>query len=476
MKNVRAVTFFLVALLTGTYAHCRETAIKNRPNVILIVMDTTRVDGISAFRTDGKEITPNIDRLARSGVMFTRALSNSNFTTISHMSLFTGLLPSTHGVFSPDDPKQVLKTEYKLLAEILRSNGYRTFWSGLNSTNHFNPWLGFSRGFDAFRQTEIAPPRLIKNEDSDNDNFAQQQILEWILKDRDKPFFIFAHAWTPHAPYLSSAPQNQNFLIPTYKGSLIADLDVFVRKLHSSDFELTSLSPLNPRYKKSKIFNTDMWKGLMFHDPVSRAYWSDLKEDDLLKEAEFLRGAYFAAINRFDSALGTVLDELKKLGALDNTLIVLTSDHGEEFFEHGNFYHQNLHNENLHIPLIFSGLGLKNKKKNELVSLIDIAPTILSILQIPTDQYFDGRALKMSDEQESLDSSKVEVLSISADKSGTIQNSRWKVLYKRGQKTRVYDLAKDPGELSPVSVLKEQKQEIEGMKRRLAARLGTSVQ
>lgn len=342
------------------------------PNVVFIVLDTARADRVS-FNGYDRITTPNLDRLARDSVNYTRAHSVAPWTLPSHMSMFTGLLPGEHGAswraFSePADMqlkdilsrKFVLADPSQLLTVQLRQLGYRT--AAFSSNAWVATRTGFGEGFDDFYEMwrqdddyrEIfkwAPPGLRErdfvpdeyNTLSEMDTGDAGKVLRELKQHAQapdwskKPFFLFFNFIDPHYPY--SPPMSWRYLYGD-------DRKLGERIAH---FEFNELA---------------MQSG---EQPV-----------DVKRFSPF----YDAEINYVDAAVGNLLERLRAQGAYDDTLIIVTSDHGEHLGEDGRFSHQfSMQEELLHVPLLIkypaSAAG-GTQVDNPLVSNIDVYETILS--------------------------------------------------------------------------------------------------
>jgi arylsulfatase A-like enzyme len=290
-------------------------------NVLLIVLDTLRADHLSAYGY-GRPTSPRLDSFAKQGVLFENAFSTTSWTLPSHASLFTGRYSREHRA-SWKNPGGMFSSGSPTLAEVLRSRGYRT---AAFSANPF--WVsretGLGRGFIRFedycqsvadgllrtaygRAFHSAVLRRLGFEDIPARRRAQQingSVLSWIRRDPRRPFFVFANYIDTHDPYLPPEPFASKF------------------------------SPRPPR----GILNTVMRR----FDPSLTAAERQAEID-----------AYDGAIAYLDHHLGRLLDELEGMGLADNTLVVITSDHGEAFGEHGLFLHSHsLYRELVHVPLL----------------------------------------------------------------------------------------------------------------------------
>jgi arylsulfatase A-like enzyme len=368
-------TFVLVGILVNARIALGErqalaalpSARAGSANVILIIWDTVRARSLSLH--GGRARTPNLERLARSGVVFDRAISTAPWTLPAHASMFTGLLPHdlSVGWTAPLDGAR------PTLAEYLAGRGYSTAAFAANTL--YVQWeTGLDRGFSRFEDYRITPGqilistalgrrmvhgrhgwetgmpvRLIGYRDfvgrkrADDVNEA---ALRWIDGTRDRPWFAFLNYFDAHLPFMPPAPFAGGLGVQRARHGLIARIR---------------------------------------HEWERNGYW-DMPPDELTGEL----AAYEESIEYLDDRLGLLLDELDARGLLSTTLIILTSDHGEEFGEHGHFEHgSNLYMEQLHVPLVISYPGHvpPGVRVEVPVSVRDIPATVAELLGHVTHKF-----------------------------------------------------------------------------------------
>ncbi len=318
------------------------------PNVILISLDTLRSDHLKCYGY-GRETSLHIDSLAADGALFRNAYSSTSWTLPSHMSLLTGLDNRNHGV---DKANPHLDISIATLADLLRKNGYLThaITGGALVSHRF----GFSKGFDDYREFKRSQhhPRSAET--------LFRHFNQWVSKNKDKRFFLFLHTYQTHDPYTCPSPYNSAFFdgksMPWKEGDMEKILFGNKRKNHIPFRSLSSL------------------------------------------EQENVIALYDGEIHYTDEVLiRPLIEELKKLGLYQNTMIILTSDHGEEFFDHGAWYHgHTLYEELIQIPLIikFPHSEYRDQQIGDTVRIVDIMPTILEQLGIDYSPYsLDGISL-----------------------------------------------------------------------------------
>jgi arylsulfatase A-like enzyme len=334
-KNIGFAAAMLVILaIAGSLAALGCSGSKNLPNIILISVDTLRADRLGCYGYPLENATPTFNLFAENGVLFENAYASSPWTLPSHGSMFTGLYPSKHGAI---DESIQLDKQLPLLTEKLKAAGYKT--GGFVSHYYLSKDYGFDRGFDKFVMKLDAPASEIT-----------RMASRWIRDSRKKPFFAFLHYFDPHTPYNPPRKIKHQFYpedLPEIKGDTRDVLSVIHTK-----------------------------------DPVER--------DNMLRG---LSALYDAEIDTVDRAVAT-LYEMLQLHKLDqDTMIIVTSDHGEEFFEHGLMEHGfTLYQEQLHVPLIVHCPATfpKGARVKTPVSLVDLMPMLMDYAGLRPPDNIDG--------------------------------------------------------------------------------------
>ena len=290
-----------------------------RPNVILIVIDTLRADHLSAYGY-GRKTSPNIDRLAAQGVLYEQCISASSWTLPAHASLFTGLFARDHHTTSEN---WKLDESYDTLAEQLRGAGYHT--GGFSNNVWIDDHSGLLQGFDKFLRMWRRQPTRDKGisfDDPATDMAAKEtnaEIFEWLdgLAEKDRPFFVFINYFEPHLPYRPTRPYHDDFLPAEVDPGTVLRLRSFY-------------SPREYGY-------------------IVGAPWMKVSD----REIEILAALYDGEIAYVDSIVGQLVEGLRSRGLLDDTLLVLTSDHGEHFGENQMLSHKlSVYDPLLQVPLI----------------------------------------------------------------------------------------------------------------------------
>ena len=314
-----------------------------KPDILLYVVDTLRADHMSCYGY-ARETTPNIDRFAAENILFRNAYSAASWTRASAATILSGLLPKHNKTETLDDK---LPNEIMTLAEILQENGYYTasFVTNVNLSKS----LGFAQGF--LKQKEFFNIEQPMTSDKLNEKIVT--FLDDYLKEKDrKPLFLLVWSMDPHAPY--------------------APLDN-VKHL----FDIERYSPIDTYDFK---FVEHLWRGTI--RPTT-------------SQIEFIKTRYDQEIYFNDRSFGGLMDVMKTSGIYDDALIILTADHGEEFYEHSGVGHgRTLYNEQIRIPLVLKTPLIESEERHEPVQLIDIYPTILDLLGIQEPYPLDGISLR----------------------------------------------------------------------------------
>lgn len=400
---IRARGLLLSLAILLLIAGCGREA---RPNILLILLDTTRADHLSCYGYE-RETTPSLDSLAEAGTRFERAMSGSPWTLPSMATIFTGLTERSHkarlsdGVFYGVDPG------LPYLPELLARSGYGTaaFFNVIYMSEHF----GFHRGFDHFDCRGLEEVTRSRSAWETVDAF-----LAWLgTRDgEDAPFFAAVHFFDPHATYAPPPPYDTLYADPDYSGRFDRDWGVM-----ADMFEANS--------------------GAVVVDPAGARNLVDLYDGEL---------AYT------DAEIGRLLGGLRASGYGASTLVIVIGDHGEEFGEHGRYTHgHSLHAELLDVPLIISGFGVQSRQVVEgLVGTIDVAPTILAAADVQVPEMMPGRSLLLPDHDPE------RILAASGlgggeSREACVRQVDRKVVWNSDTGEAVmFDQASDPGENAPL--------------------------
>ncbi len=429
MRRVFVAVALLIPLACGPPV---AEEMPRRLNVLLISIDTLRADHLGTYGYS-RPTSPRIDALAASGVRFDWVFSQSPKTAPSHMTLLTGLYPQSHGIsnLGPSENRR-LADDVETLAELFRSNGYRT--AAYTGGGHISEEVGFARGFERF----AGPLGIGKSTKA-----VREVLSEWA----DEPFFVFLHTYAVHDPYTPSGEYRDLFVDPAYSGQIV-----------SSAARLRELA--GPSWADRH-----------------RLYWSKVKRESPA-DRQHLIDLYDASIRHADERVGNVLDSLRANGLHDRTLVVLLSDHGEMFWEHRDYLHNALYEEILRVPLVMQipdafapgGRTLAGQSVRVRVRLIDVMPTLLQLAHVPVPFRVQGESLVPLLEGREGESRDVASLWPRANLQA-LRRGPWKLIRagKESEASRVelYDLEGDPGETRNIAQEREAVRDVllERMKR-----------
>lgn len=301
-------------------------------NLIVISVDTLRADRLGCYGYE-RETSPEIDAFAERSVLFEHAIAESSWTVPSHTTLLTGLRPASHGVTTADARPG---PDTRFLAEYLRDRDYLCF------AITDGGWLEPDRFGSGFRDFEYADRGLRANLEQ------ARSFIEFL--DDDRPYFAFLHTYDVHCPYDPSPPYGDAF------ASVGAEFIETEGRCGNPDFNEAGVTPA---------------------------------------QALHLSDRYDGGVRQASTELGDFFDFLEASGALEDTIVVLTSDHGEELGEHGQIGHErSLFRELLEVPLIVYVPGVEPRSVDSgTVGLAEVVPTVLELLGVPPPASLDGTSL-----------------------------------------------------------------------------------
>lgn len=396
-----------------------------RPNVLLVVLDTARADRFS-FAGYRRTTSPSIDALAADGTVHSRAFSTCFWTLPSHATLFTGLYPSQAGATSETNE---LPRGSRTIAAALKEHGYDT--GAFVCNPWINTWRGFGKGFSTFVDAWKAEGSGEVLVDRQPEEQATRRALAWLDQEREgkNPFFLFMNLNRAHLPYEPEEIHRQQFLRPDRDPERVRSL--------------------------GKV----------------RGMWDFLGGAIALDETDFeiLNELYDGEIANADAYVGEILDFLRANDLLDDTLVIITSDHGENIGDHGMIDHLlSMYDSTLHVPLVarYPGRFEGGVREDGLVSLVDIAPTILDVCgcsrAVPGLQAArrslcgairEPGSLVIAENDRPMNGMKVmrgrfpdfDVAGID-NRMRAVRTDRHKLIWREGVGTELYDLEADPGE------------------------------
>jgi arylsulfatase A-like enzyme len=340
MARGTALTMALLAAVAG----CAPSPPRS---VVVVVVDTLRADRLGAYGYAERATSPQLDRWLERARLFERAFASSPWTLPSVGSIVSGLWPVHHGAgrWARDGKVQRLTPlahEHVTLAERFRDAGFAT--AAIVSNHFMRLDSGIEQGFGLY---DFAP---VTNEGGRRADEVVQRALAWIDDRGAEPYFLLIHIFDPHMNYDAPAP---------FRGRFSASID--------AQLELPVADGRKIRRELAKLSDADR---------------------------RFVAAAYDEEVAAVDAQLGALFEGLERRGVLRQDLVALTSDHGEELFEHGSFEHGHaLWQEVLHVPLAFWGPGVRPGRESAAVSLVDLAPTLLDAAGLPPLQPADGVSL-----------------------------------------------------------------------------------
>lgn len=339
------------------------------PNVILIIVDTLRADHLSCYGYN-RNSSPKIDEFSMNSVVFRNAISAAPWTTPSIASIFTSQYPAKLGF---EDEPVILNDIFLTLAEIFRENSYKT--KGIISHTLISSELGFNQGFDKYDEENAKGHGHISSPS------IAQKAISFLEKNKNKKFFLFLHFFDPHFDFILHEKFNY---YPDYNGPLFSGQSI---------------------------------KKLLAKAP-------SMSSDDV----KYIKALYDSEISFTDEFIGNILDKVKEFDLYNDTIIIFTADHGEEFLERGDYWighEKKLYQEQIHVPLIIKLAGNNNKKTlNEYVGLIDLMPTIVDFvgLRIPNEYKYEGKVLDLSNVEEL----KSKIIFSETKRNASLQSVIWK--------------------------------------------------
>ncbi|HUD20055.1 MAG TPA: sulfatase [Patescibacteria group bacterium] len=435
-------------------------------NIILVSLDTLSANHLPCYGYS-RDTAPNLCLLAKNSIFFSHMYSNATWTLPSHVSIFTGLYPYTHGVI---DESNYLSRSVPFLPQILKDNGYTTsFLMGIND-NTLPIYSVYNRGIDE-----------IYNEDTISWDSALTDFKTNV--ENGKKTFLFLHTYDVHAPYLID---DRPFLyaktivptIPTKHSELRVmtnDVINFLIQQIPDDVQKHNLGPGEAKTLTALVNDLKKYPGdydkmrniiqkAQMEDPIDTkpisAYYSysilyrehiDTKNST---NVDYLRALYDQRIHEMDtSRIANLLAFLQDKTVRDNTIVIITADHGEEFMEHGQIEHATTYDSNIRIPLIMYIPNTAKKTIDANVQSVDLLPTILDIVGIKTHNTYQGLSLVPAIGGTPLPD-RILVADGDVELNRTLRRGNWKLfLYPKDNQwlpTELYDIQKDPGEQNNV--------------------------
>ena len=395
-----------------------------KPNIILITIDSLRVDRLGCYGHSG-ELSPRMDRLAEGGFVFDQAITNGSYTKAAFPAILSSTYASMYG-----GPFHDVGATRPMLAGLLKEHGYVT--AGFTTNPLLGANVGYDRGFDVFKEPVPVPEtrRWLKRKGAQrvlrsptlNRSLASlglntkphpvyiggseitRRAIEWIRTRSTPPWFLWVHYMDPHWPY-----------------HVFEELQ----------------SPGEP---------AEVW--MDYH-----IMWESRRSFPGKRYFQRLNSLYESAIRHVDAQVGRLLDAIEKFGGRQNTVTFLTSDHGEAFYEHDRWQHgayYDFHEEILRVPLLIDVPDFDGGRVPHQVELLDLAPTILDLAEIKPDPVMEGDSMvKMMRGKEGRESKVVITEMVDLNwYCASLRTEGHKYIYseKNSGVRELYDLKQDPGE------------------------------
>lgn len=379
--------------------------------VLFVVFDTLRVDHLSCYGYF-RPTSPHIDQIASEGILFSNAYPTDVPTQPSYTAMFSGQRGISTGVVSHADEHLSESTSW--FPQILANKGCTT--CAVSTLYHMKKW--FARGFQYYMNPVAGDVKLTQRVTADQINSV---AIPWLHTHWKEDFFMFIHYWDVHTIYAPPSRYKRLY----YQGN----------EKDPNNHSLEGIKK-NLAYPFVKRLIDAMGEGI-----------TDL---------EYIIAQYDAEITYVDEKFGELIATLKELNILEDTLIILTSDHGESLGEHEIYFdHADVYEPTAHVPLIFHHQDIsKGKKIKALVQLIDIAPTVLEFFGVDIPNKFEGKSLFPLLKGERTEQYE-EVFTNQGLWQATrmMRNKRWKLIkcidngFWNLPSTELYDLQSDPKEL-----------------------------
>lgn len=378
---------------------------RSRPNILLVSIDSLRADHLEAYGYH-RETSPLIAWLARTGVLFEKVVAPAPWTLPSHVSMLTSMAPRQHGV---TDAATRLADGAMTLARVLKQNGYAT--AGFVSTILLTERYGLAQGFDFYDERVVFAHDAYMSPRAVTSDRLANAVLDWLDGWRDgdsrDPFFIFLHMYDVHSNYNPPPPYDRLF----------------------------EPAPADPAVDQKRA------------------------------GVERQLALYDGEIRYTTEQLARVIDRLRTLGILDDTIVVVTADHGDEFFEHGGQGHGlRVYDEIILVPLVirYPPRVSPDQRITSQVRLMDVAPTVLGLAEIEPPAAFGGPANSPYRQRnlspwitrgtqeafpELVAFTEAEMIPGVLPPSWSVRTEEWKLLQRPlGQQPELYDLRADPQE------------------------------
>lgn len=383
-----------------------------RPNLLVYLIDTLRADHLGCYGYE-RDTSPRIDALAADGFRFDNFQAVASWTRPATATLLTGFYPNWHGM----GRRSPLPLSLDTLAETMDQNGY-SCWATVANAQVGSRVLRFDQGFHRFVTEYTGVPGGTAARETSSSQGINADILSWLDQSRDEPFFLYLHSIDPHTPYRPPADAESPFG-RDYDG-----------RLKGKDVDLSLLTEMQAQM-----------------DGLDHAYVRALYDNEILHQ---------------DRQIGVLLDALEARGLLDDTVVMIISDHGEEFYEHGNWNHgYRMWEEQLRVPFVLwiperlrQEWDLSPRLVPEIVSQVDFLPGLLDLMRLTDPFPRQGRSWRplLEGRQAGLrDYFGVDYQTWEGDEIGAFRRGEYKLIWNRDTvadtvREQLFHLGADPRE------------------------------
>ncbi len=383
--SIRIAVFFGLTVSLAVLSASQGCRKQHPEKVILISIDALRADFLGCYNPAMKT-SPNMDRIAKDGILCTDVVSQAPSTALSHKSILYSLYPSIHKTSVTGVPEEFISSPL----EILQSRGFKT--AAFVGGGQLSRKLGFAKGFQTYWEPDGEVERNTKLLE------MKPLALSWLENNFSGKFFLFLHTYQVHCPYYPPEEYRKKYT-SWYQGNL------------------------DPEYLCQKSYNE-----------------IGMTSDDY----RFVRDLYAAEVNYVDDFIGDLVSLLKKRNIYDQTILVILSDHGESLGERGFIGHNQFYSTQLRIPLILRIPGIPPFRISSALQSIDVMPTIFDALGLGHPFPFQGKSilplLTIKPDSERYRISE-------KDMSYAVQKGKWKaIFYRKNKDVQLYDMEKDPEE------------------------------
>jgi arylsulfatase A-like enzyme len=421
------LTALAIVLALPSFVGCSRPAPTPR-NAIIVVIDALRADHLGCYGYP-RPTSPHIDALAAGGTRFANGISTTPWTLPSMATMMTSLYPTVHGAMVPSNvlacvtrapnchPVNVLDDSRLTLAEVLQRNGFATaaFVPGRGYTSRV---FGFGQGFETFDDDRQETSAIVAN------------FTEWLDQTSPRRFFAYLHLAEVHAPYMGPYNRYRADSPDPAERARAEAIAEEIRRYRGFNFDPDYRGPMDGSIEAIQHLGPTRLK------PIGD------------RDLEHLVALYDQGIAYVDYWIGRLVEELNRRGVLDNTIIFLAADHGDELHDHGGFDHGvTFYEEMMHIPFILRvphvGTG---RVVDEQVGLIDVMPSLLDLLGVHDAADMQGRSIRSLLSGGSLPDRTLFGEAAMINGLTASRTNRWKFIRPSVAPPELYDLTTDPHE------------------------------